>query len=69
MLYRNMLNHLIHCRNSGTVETLTRSPLNTIIQTQTSAVRIVPIECCLVEALKTRATEQPDRLVSTMFSR
>ena len=69
MLYRKMLNHLIHWRNHGTVETLTSRPLKTIMQTQTSAVRMVPMECCLVDALKTNATEQPARLVSTMLSR
>ena len=69
MLYRKMLNHLIHWRNSGTVETLTSRPLKTIMQTQTSAVRIVPIECCLVDALNTNATEHPARLVNTMLSK
>ena len=69
MLYRKMLNHFIHCRNSGMVETLTSSPLNTIMQTQTRAVRIVPMECCRVDALNTSATEQPAKLVITMLSR
>ena len=69
MLYRKMLNHLIHCRNSGTVQTLTSKPLKTIMQTQMRAVRIVPMECCLVDALNTKATEQPARLVITILSR
>ena len=69
MLYLKMLNHLIHCRNSGTVQTLTSSPLNTIMQTQTRAVRMVPMECCLVDALNTSATEQPAKLVITMLSK
>ena len=64
-----MLNHLSHCRNCGMVSTLTSSPLNTIMHTQTRAVRMVPIECCRVEALNTSATEQPARLVRMMFSR
>jgi len=67
MLYRKMLNHLIHCRNCGTVDTLTSRPLKTIMQTQMRAVRMVPIECCCVDALKTKATEQPAKLVSTIF--
>jgi len=68
MLYRKMLNHLIHWRNSGTVESLTSNPLKTIMQTQTRAVRMVPMVCWRVDALNTRATEQPARLVSTMFN-
>jgi len=69
MLYRKMLNHLIHWRKSGTVESLTRRPLKTIMQTQTRAVRMVPMECWRVDALNTSATEHPARLVTTMLSR
>jgi len=68
MLYRKMLDHLIHCRKSGTVHTLTRRPLKTIMQTQMSAVSTVPMECWRVDALNTSATLQPATLVSMMFS-